>query len=67
MYSVFAPSLCSHSRSALAVNSGPLSERMYSGIPPEEHDLGQELDHLLRADTAGNQNCQTLASYPEAI
>ena len=33
MYSVFAPTFPSHSRTVLAVNSGPLSERMCSGTP----------------------------------
>ena len=28
------------------------------GNPPEEHDLGQELDHLLRADTPCHQDRQ---------
>ena len=33
MYSVLAPTFPSHSRTALDVNSGPLSERMCSGTP----------------------------------
>jgi hypothetical protein len=33
MYSVFAPVFWSHLRRSLAPNSGPLSDRMCSGIP----------------------------------
>src|ERR1700684_646289 len=33
MYSVPLPTLASHSLSSFATNSGPLSERMFSGIP----------------------------------
>jgi len=33
MNKVFTPILASHSRTLLAVNSGPLSERMYLGTP----------------------------------
>ena len=33
MYSVLAPTFPSHSRTALAVNSGPLSERMWADTP----------------------------------
>ena len=33
MYSVPVPKVSSHCRSSLAMNAGPLSERMYSGIP----------------------------------
>ena len=33
MEAVFAPTAWIHCRTALATNSGPLSERMYSGTP----------------------------------
>ena len=33
MYRVYSPTFLSHSPTALAVNSGPLSERMCSGTP----------------------------------
>ena len=33
MYRVFAPTLVSHSRAALAVNCGPLSEQVCPGTP----------------------------------
>src|ERR1039458_4804402 len=50
MYNVFVPSFPSHFRNSSAMNSGPLSERICSGIPPPHdahppHIFGRRIGH----------------------
>src|SRR5262249_1038050 len=54
MYSVRASSPASHLRNLLAINSGPLSERMCSGTPPKWHAKGDYFETC---------NCQTLCPF----
>ena len=60
MYRVFAPTFPSHSRTALAVSSGPLSERMCSGTPPGCHQLCEGLNYIRGPDAAPCPNSQAL-------
>ena len=48
MNSVFTPTLSSQCRTALAANSGPLSDRMCSGGPCSDEQVGQALQHIVR-------------------
>ena len=52
MYSVFAPTFPSHSRTASAVNSGPLSDLMCSGTPLGCQQRCQRLDYVWGTDAA---------------
>ena len=61
MYAVFAPTAAIHSLTAVATNSGPLSERMGPGTPRPPHELGQDLEHLGRAEPALDADCKRLA------
>jgi hypothetical protein len=46
MYSISVPSSASHFRSSSATNSGPLSERIFSGIPRYSVTFRQRFDYF---------------------
>ena len=50
----------SHLRITLAVNSGPLSDRRYSGIPPEDEEMEQLVNDVFRVYMALRHYCQAL-------
>jgi hypothetical protein len=59
MNKVFTPILASHSRTLPAVNSGPLSERMYLGTP-RRTQVAQSLQYLLAGEPPRYIDCQAL-------
>jgi hypothetical protein len=58
---VFTPSRVSHFLIVLAVNSGPLSERIYPGNATKNEQLKQEINYILISDLAGYQHRQTFS------
>ena len=60
IYSVFTSTRSSHSRTTLAVNSGPLSDRRLAGGPWLDKELTERLQHIVRPEPSGHYDRQTL-------
>ena len=60
IYRVLAPAPPSHSRTALEVNSGPLSGRMCPGTPNGYHQSGKGFNNIRGADAASCPDGQAL-------
>jgi hypothetical protein len=63
MYSVFTPTRGSHSRTAVAVNSAPLSERIWSGGPCSRTDRSTDPARRQRADAGPAKGGATAFDY----
>ena len=60
MPAVLAPTAVIHAWTALATNSGPLSERTWPGTPRrmQDEEIGQDLEHVRGLELAGDPDRQ---------